>query len=168
MPDRTDTALIRYLSGELGQEAAAVYNRLPLFLLPDDSDELMGHERDLLDAAPDILPVPYDDFLLDFPFGMAALTNTLRLPSLERGRMWVRVRTLVRAMRPDAATTLRQDQLDFLSSFRSGLFLEGWEEKTGWSTGLPPYPDYSVISAESGLYRDFKAHLVNARRKRSH
>ena len=159
---RTDIALIKYLAQSIGPEAADVYNRLPLFLMPDESDELIKNERNLLDAAPENLPYPFDDFLLDFPFGMATLGKTLHIgdnPLAHRGRLWVRVRTFARAMRPDPATTIRRDQLDALAHFRPGLFLEGWEEKTGWSTGLPPYPDYSIISLDRDIYRDFKSYL---------
>lgn len=162
---RTDTSLIKYLAENIGPEAAAAYNRLPLFIMPDDAHEFMSHEKDLLNLGPEVLPYPFDDFLIDFPFGTSALATALKTlsmepPPRERGRLWVRVRSWDSIFRDgDPATTVDRDQIDCLKTLSPGLFLEGWEEKTNWAGGLPPYPDYSVIGVESRLYRDFKNYL---------
>lgn len=37
---RTDIPLIKHLAHTMSIEAAGVYNRLPLFLMPEESDEL--------------------------------------------------------------------------------------------------------------------------------
>jgi hypothetical protein len=48
---RTDIPLIKHMIDQIGPEAGGVYNRLPLLVMPDDSDLLLGHERDLLETA---------------------------------------------------------------------------------------------------------------------
>ena len=47
---RPDAPLIRHLCKTLGTEAGRVYDRLPLFVLLDEADELIGHEAELLEA----------------------------------------------------------------------------------------------------------------------
>jgi hypothetical protein len=88
---RPDVPLIRHLARTMDLEAAGIYNRLPLFLMPEESDELLRHERDLLDSAPDTLPLPFEDFILDFPFGTKALFAQAG-EAFTRGRLWARVR----------------------------------------------------------------------------
>jgi len=155
---RTDSALIKHLAHTVSLDAALVYNRLPLFVIPEESQELMQHERSLLDAAPDILPLPFDDFLLDFPFGTGPLLSSFGGGgSSDRGRLWVRVRRFEALSEIDRATTVRPDQLTPLRSLRDGIFLEGWEEKTAWG-GLPPYPDYSAVDITRARMGDFTSH----------
>lgn len=156
---RTDTSLIKHLAETTGPAAAGVYNSLPLFIMPDDAHELMSRESDILAFAPEVLPYPFDDFLIDFPFGSSAVSTSLNAPSFNRGRLWVRVKSWNALSRDDPATTLDLDQIDCLRTLSPGLFLEGWEEKTSWAGGLPPYPDYSVVSTESRLFRDFENYL---------
>ena len=66
--------------------------------------ELAVREQDLLDATPEELPLPFDDFLLDFPFGTAGLLSVLPNDGdVNRGRLWVRVRR-VSSVHADPAT----------------------------------------------------------------
>jgi hypothetical protein len=138
---RTDSPLIRHLARTMGLEAAGIYNRLPLFLMPEESDELLRHERDLLDSAPDTLPLPFEDEILDFPFGTQAMFSSFGVPHT-RGRLWVRVRRLS-AFRPDAATQLCPTHLDGLDP-EAWALLEGWEESTA-TGGLSVSPDHSLL-----------------------
>jgi hypothetical protein len=54
---RTDAVFIKHLNATIGVKAAEVSNRLPLFIMSEESDEILRHERELPEAAPDILPV---------------------------------------------------------------------------------------------------------------
>jgi hypothetical protein len=155
---RTDGPLIRHLAETISLDAAGVYNGLPLFVMPDGSEELTSHEENLLDAAPDVLQLPFNDFILDFPFGIEPLLVGLNVkPSISRGRLWVRVRSFASLSDLDRATTVRRDQISVLRTLPDGIFLEGWEEKTAWG-GLPPYPDYSAINIGRNCIGDFTTH----------
>jgi len=155
---RTDMPLINHLRKTVGVEAAVVYNRLPLFLMPEESSDLMLHEADILAAGPNILPHPFDEFLIDFPYGTSAANQVIGFRNLDRGRLWVRVRSFD-AIRPDdPATTIQQHQLDFLKTCSQGLFLEGWEQRTQYG-GLPPYPDYSVMGTNRGAFDNYITYL---------
>jgi len=70
----------------------------------------------------------------------------------------VRVRTFGALQEQDPATTLKWDQLAFLRTLSDGILLEGWEEKTSWDTGLPPYPDYSALRIVRDCVGDFSTH----------
>ena len=59
---RTDTVLIKHLNTTIGAKTVQVYNRLPFFLMPEESDETLRHEGDLIEAAPDVLLLPFNDF----------------------------------------------------------------------------------------------------------
>lgn len=165
MTDRTDATLLRHLAqlkrpyGQPwdGLAAARVYDRLPLFLLPEEASELLTHESALLEAVREEgLRLPFDDFLLDFPFGVTAALRRLD-PSLDRGRLWVRVRR-VSAFRPDAASQLDPRHLAQVRDPEAWLLLEGWEEKT-LSGGLHVTPDFSLIPVAGADLGRFEAYF---------
>lgn len=152
---RTDTALIKHIYRS-SPDAAAIYNRLPLFIMPAEADELLRYDSDLLASAPDVLPLPFDNFILDYPFGVSPLLEMANLGPVEnRGRLWVRVRPTA-LLRQDAATLLSLKHLPSLSG--EWLFLEGWEERTT-TGGLPPAPDHSLIPVDVHRYGDFAEYL---------
>ncbi len=124
-PPRTDSVLIKHLNATMGLKAAEVYNRLPLFVMPDGVDEIISREQDLLDAAPEELPLPFDDFLLDFPFGTTGLLSMLpNAGDFNRGRLWVRVRR-VSSVHADPSTQIALSHLAFLPDPQSWILLEG-------------------------------------------
>ena len=45
--------------------------------MPEEGGEILRRERDLIEAAPDVLLLPFNDFILDFPFGTEVLTRTV-------------------------------------------------------------------------------------------
>jgi hypothetical protein len=150
--DRTDAPLIRHLAKERGPKAAAIYNALPLLLLPEQSSELIDHSKELINAMPDIINVPFDDFLLDFPF--CPRTG-------ECGRLLVRVRRVEGIIKYDEATYMSKDAFDEIKlyppAFRGLLLIEGWEENTqniiNNRISLPPYPDMSIVPLRKDLIR---------------
>ncbi len=161
--DRTDSTLLKHLAKTISVEAAKTYNALPLFVMPDESDELLRYEKNLIEASPDNLVLPFDDFLLDFPFGIEPLLKTFAggqdVNVRYRGRMWVRIRHFNALKIGDPATTIRDDQIiPLIDSTPDGIFLEAWEEKTGWG-GLPPYPDYSAINIAREYLWNFTTYL---------
>lgn len=160
--DCTDAPLVRHLAQTISLQAAGVYNRLPLFILPEEARELTEHEQDLLSMAPASLLLPFDDFLLDFPFGIRGVFDAAGDPGImkgyDRGRLWVRVRSCSSLRLDDLATTLRPDQFTPLLGREGWIFLEGWEERTSWEGGLPPYPDYSAIPTDVSAMQDLSAH----------
>lgn len=70
----------------------------------------------------------------------------------------MRVRTFEALREQDPATTLKWDQLAFLRTLSDGILLEGWEEKTSWDTGLPPYPDHSALRIVRDCAGDSSTH----------
>jgi hypothetical protein len=137
----------------MGLGAGQVYNRLPLFVMPDGAEELMSHEQDLLEAAPDLLPLPFEDFLLDFPFGTKALLKVLvGAENLDRGRLWVRVRR-VSSIHTDAATQIALSHLKIDDDPAVWMLLEGWEEKTT-TGGISISPDHSLVSLRKPDFGD--------------
>lgn len=42
---RTDIPLIKHMIDQIGPEAGGVYNRLPLFVMPDEEEEDEEQER---------------------------------------------------------------------------------------------------------------------------
>lgn len=156
-PQRTDSPLIKHLNATMGLKAAEVYNRLPLFVMPDGADEIMSREQDLLDAAPGELPLPFDDFLLDFPFGTKGLLSMLPAAGdLDRGRLWVRVRR-VSSVHGDPATQIALSHLSSLPDPHTWMLLEGWEERTV-TGGLSISPDHSLVSLRKPEFGDFRAY----------
>ena len=142
---RTDSPLIKHLAQTISLKASQIYNGLPLFILPDGADEIMSFEQDLLDTAPVELPLPFDDFLLDFPFGTTGLVSVLPgNGSMERGRLWVRVRR-VSSVHADSATQIALSHLTAVPDPQLWILLEGWEEKTV-SGSLAISPDHSLVS----------------------
>jgi len=134
-------------------DAGQVYNRLPLFVMPEGAEELMSHEQDLLDAASDLLPLPFEDFLLDFPFGTKALLKVLvGAENLDRGRLWVRVRR-VSSIHTDAATQIALSHLKVDDDPAMWMLLEGWEEKTT-TGGISVSPDHSLVSLRKSDFED--------------
>jgi hypothetical protein len=104
---RPDAPLIRYLSKAYAPELGQEYARLPLFLIPQDLSLLVEQERDLLATigdGEDARHLPYPDLLLDFPAGAASAMRAV-VPEwpLERGRFWVRVRTVATARQQRSA-----------------------------------------------------------------
>ena len=140
---RTDAPLIKHLAATISTDAAGVYNRLPLFVMPEESEDLMQHEADLLSAAPETFQLPFEDFLLDFPFGAEAVFKAFDM-NHTRGRLWVRVRSLS-AFRQDEATQIASPNLS--GSPDDWLLLEGWEESTT-TGGLPVMPDHTLIPSD--------------------
>lgn len=158
-------------------EAAGVYNRLPLFLMPEESDELMERESEILQAGFEKggVNTPFEDFLLDFPFGSKAIfehIQRLRLsPDLNtekakdvldfyetytsRGRMWVRVRSLA-VFRKDAATQISPTHFEGLNP-ATWMLVEGWEENTT-TGGLSISPDHSLIPLDRAAMFDEYLH----------
>src|SRR5262252_4774509 len=93
--------LIRHLSKLYGSGTGQHFQKIPLFLLPEDVRVLTAHTRALLENVGDgdaLLHAPYDDVLLDFPSGLWAFLNlaSKEHPGLpvfpDRGALWVRVR----------------------------------------------------------------------------
>ncbi len=156
-PHRTDSPLIKHLAQTMGLKAAEVYNGLPLFVMPDGADELAAREQDLLDAAPEELPLPFDDCLLDFPFGTTGLLSMLpNNGDINRGRLWVRVRR-VSSVHSDPATQIALSHLTSLPDPQSWILLEGWEERTV-TGGLSISPDHSLVSLHGPEFGDFLAY----------
>jgi hypothetical protein len=82
-------------------ELGRVYNALPLFLLPEHTEELFRYELDFLALLQrDQLRLPFNDSLMDFPCGWFSLlaavhhlhgsTSPIDIPSM--GHLWTRVR----------------------------------------------------------------------------
>jgi len=140
---RSDSDLIKHLDKIIGIDAATVYNKLPLFLMPEEAVELLRHETQMLDAGTPILNLPFDDFLLDLPFGTALQKVFPHAGCPDRGRMWVRVRR-VSAVRRDAGTKLALSHLAMVKNPDQWLLLEGWEQKTS-TGGMAPSPDFSLV-----------------------
>ncbi len=125
--------------------------------MPDGVDEIISREQDLLDAAPEELPLPFDDFLLDFPFGTTGLLSVLpNAGDIDRGRLWVRVRRVL-SVRDDPATRISPSHLSSLTDTHTWILLEGWEGKTV-TGGLSISPDYSLVSLRKPEFGDFLAY----------
>lgn len=140
---RTDSELIKHLGQTMGIEAAREYNTLPLFLMPSEADEIMRHEQQLLDAGASLLNLPFDDFLLDFPFSTGIHTAFPEIRGHDRGRLWVRVRRLSQ-VKASAATHLARTHLEKVKNPDHWLLVEGWEQKTT-TGGLAISPDFSLV-----------------------
>lgn len=154
--NRTDSELIKHLYRTRGAEAASLYNRLPLFIMPSEAEELLANEESLLAATPESLTLPFNDFLIDYPFGISALLNAAKLGVIDRGRCWIRVRRIA-TMQQDAGTYLNLQHLP-LGLASDWLFLEGWEERT-ITGGLPPAPDHSLIQGSNFSFKKFENYL---------
>ncbi len=67
---RTDSPLIKHLASGAAVkslEAAAVYNALPLFVMPEEASELLSNEMGLLDAIDGPLRLPFTTSFLTSP-----------------------------------------------------------------------------------------------------
>ncbi len=162
--NRTDSPLIKHLAQTMGLKAAEVYNGLPLFVMPEEANELTEREEDLLDAAPEQLPLPFEDFLLDFPFGTAGLLSGLpNNGDKNRGRLWVRVRR-VSSVHADPATQIGLSHLTSLPDPQSWILLEGWEERTvtGGLSISPIIPSYPCVNQSLAIFLPIATHIPTA------
>jgi len=153
---RPDRVLIKHLYRTLGPKAAEIYNRLPLFVLPEDSEELIKHELKLLEIAPQELHLPFEDFLMDFPGGMKVDSGIEELDHMlaQRGGLWVRARILS-VFEKDEATQIGPSHFKGLKK-EDWFLLEVWEEHTTFG-GPHPLPNHSLVSLHD--FQDFGAYL---------
>ena len=161
--DRPDRALIRHLSRAHAPALGAEYDRLPLFLIPDDLSVLVSQEQDLLATigeGEDRLHLPFPDLLLDFPAGAASAIRPEFPEWPDRGHMWTRVRTVTQALRRrDSAGFINRQDLSRLPDPELWTVTETWEEKT--STGsFHLYPDVAVVPLTLET-RDFRSYLYD-------
>ncbi|MBN2333320.1 MAG: hypothetical protein JXO49_05125 [Deltaproteobacteria bacterium] len=139
---------MRHLDAVFSPAAARCYRRLPLILLPEESVSFLDYDPHLLAAGPESLSLPFDDFLLGFPFGV-----TKALPGhTARGRLWIRARRLASVEADDPATIISSDDLEAIAMPDDWLLLEVWEEKA--SGRLPPSPDCSLVPLVREGYQD--------------
>jgi hypothetical protein len=160
---RSDHALIRHLSRAYAPALGAEYDRLSLFLIPDDLSVLISQEQNLLATigeGEDRLHLPFPDLLLDFPAGAASAMRPAFPAWPDRGRMWIRVRTVTHALRSqDTVEFISRQDLQRLPAPEGWAVTETWEEKT--STGsFHLYPDVAVLplTTETG---DFQSYLYD-------
>ncbi len=161
--DRPDRALIRHLSRAHAPALGAEYDRLPLFLIPHDLSVLVSQEQDLLATIgqdEDRLHLPFPDLLLDFPAGAASAMRPEFPEWPDRGRMWIRVRTVAHALQTrDVEAFINRHDLGRLPDPDLWAVLETWEEKT--STGsFHLYPDVAVVPLTLET-RDFHSYLYD-------
>ena len=150
---RTDAALIKYMA-QMSLEAAALYNRLPLFLMPEELIDLLQNMDNILATAPDTLTYPFDDFIIDFPYGTSAVNRVFDCEILNHGRLWVSIRPVTTVRLGDPVTGINQDGIDELSKSPPAIFLEGWEEKNHYNHGFSFAPESSIVGIERGYFDD--------------
>jgi hypothetical protein len=161
MEIRPDFALIRHLSRAHLPALGAEYGRPPLFLIPEDLWVLVSQEQDLLATigeGEDRLHLPFPDLLLDFPAGASSVIRPAFPEWPDRGRTWVRVRTVAQALRTrDAKEFLGRQHLSRLLHSELWAMAETWEAKTD-TGGFHPYPDIAVVPLTSEA-RDPRSYL---------
>lgn len=149
---QSDSLLIDHLNRTLGGEAARHYQELPFFVMPNNIRDFLSDAKELLETAPDELEMPFEDFLVEFPFGTCL--HKIYPGAPDRGRLWSRIRRLS-AVKQDTADIPEIPDIEYIEDPRKWALLEGWEEKTQLG-GPPPSPDYSLIPLTSPSYRDFQ------------
>jgi hypothetical protein len=140
----TAAPLIKHLAATR-PKAAALYERLPLIVIPADR-EFISREQQVLQAMPDLLAPPHRDFLMELAHGIqlpweAAGKPCEKIP--DRGRLWIRIRT-VPSVRNDDATYMDRVHMKDIKDPSKWLLLEGWAEKSSFG-GPPPSPDFSLL-----------------------
>lgn len=170
---RTDAELIKHLDAALGTTAARTYHHLPLFVLAEQSEALYTELSPRLDQVLDgALALPFDDFVLDLPFGMRHIMNlaaermlgravaplshqerefyrgTTAAAASRHGQLWVRVRR-ASAVRVDPASAVHPQSLRWLEDATQWAVLEIWNSE-GADT-LPPKPSVVLIPLSAGV-----------------
>lgn len=161
--DNPSAPLMRHLTKTYSPAVGQDYQRLPLFLLPEDLSVLTDQEGELLASigtGEERLRLPYDNLLLDFPSGAWAGYRA-QYPELpDRGRLWVRVRLLKKAQ--DVRAVHPFVQASHLRRFTESEAPEGraliapWEEYIAAAGGgFHHMPDFSVVPLVAPYATDF-------------
>ena len=150
-----DAPLIRHLSKRYSPALGEEYQRLPLFLIPQEATFLADQEWEIVSTLDDFLYLPYPDLLLEFPSGTWRYLDHFfkglgGMP--DRGTTWMRIRSVKRALEhPGTKLLIAVGHLQSIAvhwPLDQCVFVEAWEEKTerpDGSRSFPDRPDFSLF-----------------------
>lgn len=143
-------------------ELGPVYNALPLFLLPEHTEELFRYELDFLALLQrDRLRFPFHDCLMDFPCGWFSLLAAVQhlegsdspidIPSA--GHLWTRVRVASEAVEDEFLLIPRDAIIEVTAGdLDDFVLIEGWqflEDTSSLAIARAVDPNLSAEQVES-------------------